>query len=188
MEKKYECLTDKGARTLTESEIIEISYPITKGILRTKYRHYLNLQDDIGQEVAMHVWKSMPRYDPKKGRLEAFLHGIAENVIHNQIRTAQRREKRITPLTDEMIAVLEAPAVEPGETEDFEQMVAEFKKVLTRIERNALDLKLNGESNVEIYNKLYRPKPYKKTIGQAMSRFWERVKDKYEKWRTNRCK
>ena len=160
MEKKYECLTDGGARTLTESEIIEISYPITKGILRTKYRHYLNLQDDIGQEVAMHVWKSMPRYDPKKGRLEAFLHGIAENVIHNQIRTAQ----------------------------DFEQMVAEFKKVLTRIERTALDLKLNGESNVEIYNKLYRPKPYKKTIGQAMSRFWERVKDKYEKWRTNRCK
>ena len=60
---------------------------------------------------------------------------------------------------------------------------AKGRGTLTSQERKAVRLKIEGKTNVEIYNELFRPEPYKSHIGVAMVAYWRRLGIKYEKWR-----
>jgi RNA polymerase sigma factor (sigma-70 family) len=49
---------------------------------------------DVTQEVFVNAWKARHQFDPQKGRLAAWLVGIAKNRIIDNIRSEQRHESR----------------------------------------------------------------------------------------------
>lgn len=166
-----------------EEEIISLSYEIASVILHEKYGAFKSYWEDLTQEIAWSVWKAIPRYNEAKGSLKNYIWSIAERTLNHEIRQLVKQREYVTELTEEMENRLSTPEFDPPEEDPRLADLEKFIPTLTRRERKAVDLKLNGASNVAIYNAVYKPKPYKKNIGAAMVYFWRRIESKYETWR-----
>lgn len=166
-----------------EEEIISLSYEIASVILHEKYGAFKSYWEDLTQEIAWSVWKAIPRYNEAKGSLKNYIWSIAEHTLNHEIRQLVKQREYVTELTEEMENRLSTPEFDPPEEDPRLADLEKFIPTLTRRERKAVDLKLNGASNVAIYNAVYKPKPYKKNIGAAMVYFWRRIESKYETWR-----
>lgn len=180
--------TDTGTKLLNDDELVKEAYKTIRKVLKTKYTKYRDLHDDIEQEVISTVYKAViKRYSPDKGTLEAFLYGIAKRQIAQTVQQIQKEPPTVR-LTDEMLCVIHTQNDRNLENAElFEQLVEEFGKTLTAKERKALNLKIDGLTNTQIYNEMHRRKP-KKRIGQAMTALWKSVGKKYITWRNKQCK
>ena len=166
-----------------EEEIVKLSYEIASVILHKNYGAFESHWEDLTQEIVWSVWKAIPRYNEAKGSLKNYIWSIAEHTLNHEIRQIIRQRENVIELTEEMESQLSTPEYDPPEEDPRLADLEKFIPTLTRREKKAVDLKLNGASNVAIYNALYKPKPYKKNIGAAMVYFWRRIETKYEKWR-----
>lgn len=166
-----------------EEEIVKLSYEIASVILHKNYGAFESHWEDLTQEIVWNVWKAIPRYNEAKGSLKNYIWSIAEHTLNHEIRQIVRQRENVIELTEEMESQLSTPEYDPPEEDPRLADLEKFIPTLTRREKKAVDLKLNGASNVAIYNALYKPKPYKKNIGAAMVYFWRRIETKYEKWR-----
>lgn len=179
----YNCQTESGRKRLTEEDICLIAQPIINGVLRGRYAHYGADHDDISQEVLIAVLAAMPRYDAERGTIEAFIHGITTRNVSKQVGKINRRQSHEVELKEAIFAPSNEPAFEGNSQEDFESFIEDFEKTLTKKERKALEMRISGAGNTEIYNAL-NPRKKKKYIGKAMVGFWKRIAEKYDKWRT----
>lgn len=189
----YYCRTDKGFKTFTEDELYRFSMPEIMKILRTKYTSYARHHEDLAQEAMAAVFKSMGDYNAEKGTLNAYVHGVAARAISKNVRTIIRRESKESELTEAVLSMTgeEDRRWEDGESPEaqeaeFEQLVERFKTYLTKEEKKALELKLDGLSNTEIYNELHPRKAKRVRIGQAMTAFWDRIALKYIKFKRSK--
>jgi RNA polymerase sigma-70 factor, ECF subfamily len=57
-----------------------------------------DLVDDVLQETWLTAVRSMRRFQPELGSFQAWVRGIAANVINNQLRQRSRRQRRQEPL------------------------------------------------------------------------------------------
>lgn len=50
-------------------------------VINCAKRYYINglESDDIAQELRMHLWRRLPKYDPMKGKIETWGHMVVEN-------------------------------------------------------------------------------------------------------------
>lgn len=186
----YYCRTDKGFKTFTEDELYRFSMPEIMKLLRTKYTSYVRHHEDLAQDAMAAVYKSMGGYSAERGTINAYIHGVATRAISKSIRSINRRESKESELTEAALSMTgeEDRHWEDGEDPEvaFEQLVEEFKKCLTKEEKKALDLKLDGLSNTEIYNTLHPRKAKRVRIGQAMTAFWDRIALKYIKFKRSK--
>lgn len=181
----YNCQTESGRKRLTEEDICLIAQPVINGVLRGCYARYSAEHDDLSQEVLIAVIAAMPKYDAERGTIEAFIHGIATRNVSKQVKKIIRRQSHEVELVEAIFAPSNEPAYEGNSQEEFERLITSFEKLLTKKERKALEMRLNGAGNTEIYNTL-NPRKKKKYIGKAMVGFWKRIAEKYDKWRNNR--
>lgn len=72
-----------------------------------------SLADDILQETWLTAVRSLRRFDPHAGSFDAWLRGIASNVIRNHLRS-RRRSKQV-PLTEDRAARDDGRAIERAE-------------------------------------------------------------------------
>jgi RNA polymerase sigma-70 factor, ECF subfamily len=60
-----------------------------------------DLVDDVLQETWLTAVRSIGRFRPESGSFQAWVRGIAVNVIRNQLRQRSRRQRRQQPLNTE---------------------------------------------------------------------------------------
>ena len=177
--KAYVCLTHDGLRELDENEIYQIAQPIIWNALHRSYRSYYSDHEDLAQEAALELFKAMERYDPERGEIYPYIKAIVCRRICWEAAKLRKQSEHTVALTEALEAVLPAvPSVIETYTEDFDDMLQQLKQTLTREEQQAVDLKLEGVSNTEIYNTLH-PETLKTRIGQAMTAVWAAVAQKY---------
>ena len=188
MADKYSVLTKDGPAIMTADEIVLLAYSIIDAILAEHYATYKRHWEDLRQDAVWGSYQALKRYNPARGRLETFLWGAAKRVISRQVRTQVRYDARVGALPETVTNLMAAPYDELrppdprlGPLREFIQ--AKGRGTLTSQERKAVRLKIKGKTNVEIYNELFRPEPYKSHIGVAMVAYWRRLGIKYEKWR-----
>ena len=188
MADKYSVLTKDGPAIMTADEIVLLAYSIIDAILAEHYAPYKRYWEDWRQDAVWGAYQTLKRYNPARGRLEPFLWGAAKRVISKQVRTQVRYDARVEELPETVTNLMATPYDEPrppdpriGSLREFIQ--AKGRGTLTSQERKAVRLKIEGKTNVEIYNELFRPEPYKSHIGVAMVAYWRRLGIKYEKWR-----
>ena len=64
--------------------------------------------DEAAQETWLTAVRRIGRFDPAAGNFAGWLRGIAANVLRNQFRRHERRERRRRPLSDETPSVTES--------------------------------------------------------------------------------
>lgn len=179
----YRCRTDQGIADFTEEDLWQFGTKIVKRLLNSKYPAQERYHDDLLQEAMCAIYKSMDSYNSEKGTLNGFVYGTANRAIAKKTRDIARQKCREVGLTDALLAATgESDNYDSEDDEAFEKMLAEFEKTLNKSERKALEMKLGGASNVEIYNALH-PRYPRKRIGQAMTTFWDRIGLKYIKFK-----
>lgn len=183
----YRCRTDQGIVDFTAEDLWRFGTSIIKRLLNSKYPAQEQYHDDLLQEAMCAIYKSMDRYDPEKGTLNGYVYGTAVRAIAKKMRDITRQKCKEVGLTGAMLSITcEIDDYAEGEdAEAFDEMLATFEETLSKDERIALEMKLGGASNVEIYNALHPRKP-KNRIGQAMTAFWDRVGLKYIKFKRTR--
>lgn len=182
--RKYECRTDKGRVILTEEELWQFSRPIIRKMLCYKFSYFSREYEDLSQDAMLAVYDAMERYDAEKGSLEGYVYGVAYKEVSSRVKTMQRKESKETELTDALAAVIGYEQTFEAETgnDKSQELVDEFRETLTKPEQTALEMRMDGESNTAIYNALH-PRTPRKRIGQAMTKFWDRIAVKYIKFR-----
>lgn len=90
---------------------------------------------DVTQEVFVSAWRARSTYDPSKGRLVAWLMGIAKNRLIDNIRSERRHDDR---RDDVEVALMPAPA-EVDRVGD-RMLVAEVLDQLPERARSAVEL------------------------------------------------
>lgn len=174
MSRTYRCLTKAGIITLTEDELYVETTRIIWSVLNRKYEGYYPYHEDMAQEVTAIVFKAMERYDPDKGMAYSYIKTIACRRIYDAAKRINTQHRHEIALTDEMADVI--PAINPPEErESLKAWYAELRKRLTKEEREALELKLDGLTNTAIYNALHPGGEYKARIGPTISIIWESI-------------
>ena len=182
--KTYDCMTKTGRKQLTEDDIYNLALPIIRGMLSKRYPRYRQDFEDITQEVMLTIYQAMNGY--RGGEIEAFFFGIASKAISKIVTKRLKRRYEHELLTFDPETLDNAPdAPREAGQEGFEETLADFETQLTKREKRALEMRLDGATNTQIYNALH-PRAKKKYIGQAMVQFWKRIGQKYEKWRITR--
>jgi RNA polymerase sigma factor (sigma-70 family) len=108
---------------------------------------------DVTQEVFVSAWRAHGTFDPQKGRLAAWLTGIAKNRIIDNIRSEQRHSSR---RSDAPVVDLTAES-EIDRTAD-KMLVAQVLTSLPDRQRQMVKLAyLDGFTHTEIADKTNRP-------------------------------
>lgn len=171
-------MTDNNAlQQYSDEEIWRMAKPIISKIVYSRYPQYATEIEDLRQVAILDIFKARYKYDAEKGEPEAFMHGVALNSIKKQIAKLRNIRDREVGLDISIIGDLGA---EDGES--FDEYVSDFEKTLSKREKKALELRLDGASNTEIYNAL-NPRSPKEHIGQAMTPLWRCIAKKYKKWK-----
>lgn len=183
--KMYDCLTRTGRKQLTEEDIYNVALPVIRGILNKRYPKFKREHEDITQEVMMEIYQAMSSYKPI-GCVEAFIFSVSAKTVSKIVKKKllRRYEYELLAFDPEAITATPSPQEEVAQ-EGFETLLSSFEKKLTKQERRALEMRLEGATNTQIYNALH-PRAQKRYIGQAMVQFWRKIAEKYVKWRISR--
>ncbi|GJM39204.1 MAG: RNA polymerase sigma factor [Acidimicrobiales bacterium] len=91
--------------------------------------------NDVTQEVFLSAWRARERFDPAKGKLAAWLTGIAKNRIIDAIRAEKRHSDRRAPESTE-----ELPTEGEAERLGEQMLVADALRTLPDRPRQILTL------------------------------------------------
>jgi RNA polymerase sigma-70 factor (ECF subfamily) len=103
--------------------------------------------DEAVQETWLTAVRRVGRFDLDAGSFAGWLHGIAANVLRNQFRRHQRRERQRRPLSDETPAV---PDAERDRLERAERIAAALSALPDRYEAVLRAKYLEGRSVADI--------------------------------------
>lgn len=82
-------------------------------------------REDLVQEICLQLWRSYPRYDPRR-RFSTWMYRVALNTAISFARTRRVRERRVVPLED-------SEAAETAETprrQDRDERIAQLNRFL----------------------------------------------------------
>ncbi|MGF1926210.1 MAG: RNA polymerase sigma factor, partial [Bacteroidia bacterium] len=77
-------LRESNAQSI--NQLYKLYAPALFGIIKRIVR-YDEVAEDVLQEVFVKIWKSIPLYDPSKGRLFTWMANLAKNLSIDQIRS-----------------------------------------------------------------------------------------------------
>jgi RNA polymerase sigma-70 factor (ECF subfamily) len=129
--------------------------------------------DEAVQETWLTAVRRVGRFDLDAGSFAGWLHGIAANVLRNQFRRHQRRERQRRPLSDETPAV---PDAERDRLDRAERIAAALNALPDRYEAVLRAKYLEGRSVADIALDV-RETP--KAIESLLSRARQAFRDAY---------
>jgi RNA polymerase sigma-70 factor, ECF subfamily len=101
--------------------------------------------EDIVQECFMALWRKPEAYDPRRGKLRAFLLGVARNLVLKRWRDARPHEALDETLGDEMLICLPLDIAENERAEAVERAVL----ALPQLQREVVVLAEYEEMSLE---------------------------------------
>lgn len=120
-----------------------------KGILFKVARAYCRDEEDrqdLIQEMMIHIWQSLPTYNPQY-KLSTWLYRIALNVAISFYRKSSSRARKYTGLDEQMA---ETPSEDKSEKERQLNLLELFISELKEIDKALMILYLEEKSHMEI--------------------------------------
>ncbi|QJB40372.1 sigma-70 family RNA polymerase sigma factor [Chitinophaga oryzae] len=99
----FASLEDKALGAAFDSLYDQYSGALFKAILDKVSDQ--QIAEDVLQETALKVWKSMGQYDAEKGRLYTWLHRIAVNTALDSIRQKNKKKNRKNKKENEPLSI-----------------------------------------------------------------------------------
>jgi RNA polymerase sigma-70 factor (ECF subfamily) len=124
------------------AEWVTALFDRTAGYVRWRCGGAVQLADDVLQDTWLTAARRLRDFDPQRGSFEAWVCGIAANVVRNHLRTAARRAARMGRLTTE-------PA-QPEPTDRCERVAVALAALPDRYERVLRAKYLDGRTVTEI--------------------------------------
>ncbi len=126
-------------------------------VLRTA-QHAANAEE-IVQDVFLQLWRNAHRYQPSRGRLEAWLFTLARNRALDYVRMKREKQRRREETLDVQPAAVVAP--NPESTIDRERRakrVRSLMRSLPEVQRRAIELAFfEGMTHSEVSAALQEP-------------------------------
>lgn len=105
--------------------------------------------DDLVQEILVHLWDKLNRYDSNKGKFRTWLSTVVRNLVFSYLDSNQRRYNRRSRLEGDPQAI---EAFHPVSSSDFERMVEkEWKLHLSNLALERLGKKFTGNA-IEVFS------------------------------------
>lgn len=168
---------------LSKDSIIKLAYDIALEILKMKYPTAKSSWDDMMQDAVMHINKKISKYDHQKGCIENYIWSGCSMIFAYFFRKKNKISRHETLVEEEDIR---PPDEIPDESIVLGIDYDNFKKFIDTLDddtKKAVRMKLNGATNVSIYNTLHPGNT--KNIGSAMTTFWRKLGERYMKWRND---
>jgi RNA polymerase sigma factor (sigma-70 family) len=111
---------------------------------------YARLEDreDLAQEIAVHLWRAFPDYDPSRS-FSTWLYRIALNVGISHLRGHVTRERRTVPFEPDLHEAADPRSREP-DADEASFLLGEFIAQLDALNRALLLLYLDEHATREI--------------------------------------
>jgi RNA polymerase sigma-70 factor (ECF subfamily) len=128
-----------------------------RGIVSKVARIYANDRqdvEDLGQEIAVQLWRSFGRYDERRAKFTTWMYRVALNVAISWARSARRHGAgHLEPLDDAHLSAVAGPDDPQREAVDRDEriaLLASFIALLDPLSRALVLLYLEERSHAEI--------------------------------------